>query len=444
MPVFFSVSGLRGIVGRDLDGPLVRDFARAFGAFLGAGPVVFGRDARRSSPGLASAVADGLSAAGCDAFDLGIAPTPTVLYEVPLRRARGGIVVTASHNPAEWNGMKFVAARGSFLDPAEFDAFARFVKDGRFRSEAGGKQGAVASYPGAREDHLAAIASHPFIRSIERKPITVGIDAGNGAASDFAPDLMKRLDADVRELYCTPDGTTPRPPEPLEENLADLARFVRDHRLDVGFAFDPDGDRLACVDEKGTPIGEERTLALAVGFVLAREPGPVVINLSTSRVTEDVAKKSGAAVFRTPIGEANVVERMRMVGAVIGGEGNGGVIFPGINYGRDGLVASALITSRLREAGAPLSELVRRLPQYRMKKMKVTLESGFDARPLRDAFAGCSVDETDGIRFEGGDWWLHVRSSKTEPVVRIIAEARTDERVATLIADTLRLLNVPQ
>jgi phosphomannomutase len=438
MALFFSLSGLRGKIGEDISPEMVTGYGRAFGAYSGQGPVVLGRDARRSSTMLYHAAASGLVAAGGSGINLGIVPTPTVLLMVTRLKAKGGLVVTASHNPFEWNGLKFISPNGSFLNSEEFEAFSRILNQKNFECVPYEKLGGMEEYGRAREEHLEQILNHRFVKKASLKKIKIGVDAGNGAASLFGPELLRRLGAEVHELYCSPDGSSPRPPEPIEENLTDLARFVREQELDLGFAFDPDGDRLACVDEQGKPIGEERTLALAAVFVLEKKKGPVVINLSTSRTTEAVANHFGSHVYRTPIGEANVVARMRQVSAVIGGEGNGGVIFPEINYGRDGLVAAALIFNLLVEKDQPISRLVGGLPQYFMKKVKVTVGSGIDWGKIKDVFHGRVIDETDGIRVDDADFWLHIRSSKTEPVVRIIAEATTQSRVDSLIAEVLK------
>lgn len=441
MALFFSLSGLRGKVGDDITPEMITAYSQAFGRYLGKGPLVLGRDARRSSLQFSSAVASGIVAAGCSAINLGVVPTPTVLLMVTKLKAKGGIVVTASHNPLDWNGLKFISPQGSFLDKKEFEEFSEILNKGGSLSVPYESSGTVEDYGRALDEHIAAIMNHRFFKNVSFEKLKVGVDAGNGAASLFAPELLKRLGAEVFELYCTPDGTSPRPPEPVSENLTDLSRFVKEKRLDVGFAFDPDGDRLACVDETGKPIGEELTLALATMSVLEKRKGPVVINLSTSRTTEDVAKGFGVMVLRTPIGEANVVATMRQVRAVIGGEGNGGVIFPEINFGRDGLVATALILNLLTERARPLSQLVSQLPQYYMKKVKARYQA-LNWQKIKNSFSGKTIDETDGIRVDDADSWLHIRVSKTEPVVRIIAEAKTEARTDSLVAETLKLLGL--
>lgn len=441
MALFFSLSGLRGTVGEEITPELVTAYGRAFGTYVKHGSLVLGRDARRSSEMLLYAVASGILGAGTTGINLGVVPTPTVLIMIPKLRAQGGIVVTASHNPLDWNGLKFISPSGSFLNKREFERFQRILKKKNVHRVRPEQPGTMYDHDRARETHLEQILSHRFVKKAPAKKMKVGIDAVNGAASLFAPELLRRLGAEVDELYCTPDGTSPRPPEPVEKHLTDLGRFVTERHLDIGFAFDPDGDRLACVDETGSPIGEERTLALATAFVLAKSTGPVVINLSTSRMSEDIARERGVAVYRTAIGEANVVATMRNVSALIGGEGNGGVIFPEINYGRDGLVAAAFILTSLLEQGQPLSKLAAQLPEYHMVKVKVRYQK-FDLRKVKKIFKGKKIDETDGVRVEDGDSWLHIRASKTEPVIRIIAEARTHQQAHQLVAETVRLLGL--
>ncbi len=441
MALFFSLSGLRGRVGEEITSELVTAYGRAFGNYVKPGSLVLGRDARRSSEMLLYAVASGIIGAGTTGINLGVVPTPTVLLMIPKLGAQGGIVVTASHNPFDWNGLKFISQNGSFLNKQEFERFSRILKKKNMQLVRYERLGTMQDYGRARETHFEQILNHRYVKKAPPQKIKVGVDAGNGAASLFAPELLRRMGAEVDELYCTPDGTSPRPPEPVEKHLADLARFVQERHLDIGFAFDPDGDRLACVDETGTPIGEERTLALATSFVLEKSTGPVVINLSTSRMSEDIARERGVAVYRTAIGEANVVATMRNVSALIGGEGNGGVIFPEINYGRDGLVAAALIYTSLLEQRQPLSRLAAQLPEYHMEKVKLRYQK-FDQRKIRKFFKGKKIDETDGVRVEGDDSWLHIRASKTEPVIRIIAEAKTQKQAKKLVLETVRLLGL--
>ncbi len=434
----FTISGLRGVVGADLTPEHVARVAAGFGTFVGPGPVALGRDSRLSGEMFSAAAAAGLAAAGCEVVKLGVCPTPTVLHFVRANRLCGGTVVTASHNPDRWNGLKFCGADGTFLPPA-------VVAEFRARLEAGEPRRAewTRLVPMRRDDsavagHIAAILSNDLFPALPRR-LRVGIDAVNGAASVAAVELARALGAEPVPVWCDPSPASlrsgfPRRPEPAPDGLGALAQVVRAEGLDLGIAFDPDGDRFSCVDETGTPLGEEATICLACRWVLPRRPGPVVVNLSTTGAVEDVCAQFGAAVTRSPVGEPAVVEAMRAAGAVLGGEGNGGVILPEVNFTRDGLVAAAVALELC--ARTPLSELRRELPDYRMVKTSVALSRAeFDARrgALAAAFPGAAADERDGMRLSGDGWWLHARASNTEPIARVIAEARAGVALEPLV-----------
>jgi phosphomannomutase len=438
-PAVFGISGLRGRIGRDLTPELVSTVARAFGAFVGPGRVAVGRDTRLSGPLVAAAAVAGLASAGCDIAALGVCPTPTVLHFVRTNRLAGGIVVTASHNPEEWNGLKFANPAGVFLPPAEFERF-RPLALAPPPAVGWDRCGRPAPADGAVAAHVAAIAGHELFRARPGRPLRVGIDAVNGAAAEAAPALARALGAEPVLLNCATDLATlrrgfPRRPEPTPDHLAALGELVRREKLDFGIGFDPDGDRAGLVDETGTPRSEELTLCLACRHVLARFPGPVVTNLSTTRAVEELAAAFSVPVFRTPVGEAAVVARMAALGAPIGGEGNGGVILPAVNFTRDGLVALACVLGLVAAADRPLSAHAAGLGDWRMLKTKLDLDrAGFAARAgaLAAAFPGARPDEQDGIRLDGDDFWLHARPSNTEPIVRVIAEARGREPAAEI------------
>ncbi|HDQ99109.1 MAG TPA: phosphoglucosamine mutase [candidate division WOR-3 bacterium] len=429
-PAVFGFSGLRGRVGLDLTPELITGVTRAFGFHLGAGRVAVGRDTRVSGPSLAAAAAAGLTSAGCDVVDAGVCPTPTLLHYTRTAGLRGGIVVTASHNPEEWNGLKFCGPDGRFLSPDELARFRPLALDppGPVGWDRSGSLTAADAVAG----HVAAIAGEELFRAAGRGSLRIGMDAVNGAAAEAGPALARALGLEPVLLNCATDAESlrrgfPRPPEPTPGHLADLAVLVRRERLDFGIGFDPDGDRAGLVDETGTPLPEEWTLCLACRFVLARFPGPVVTNLSTTRAVEDVAAEFGVPVFRTPVGEVQVSAGMERHGAAIGGEGNGGVILPRVNFTRDGLVALACIAGLIRTSGRPLSQLAAGLGDWRMVKTKLDLDADRFVRragALRTLFPGAKLDESDGLRLEGEDFWLHARPSNTEPLVRVIAEAR--------------------
>ena len=436
-----SVSGLRGIVGEDLVPAVVTRYAEAFGAFLvarGGRVVALARDSRQSGPAFVAAAAEGLVAAGVDVVDLGMVPTPTAQLAVETLEGglSGGIVVTASHNPVEWNALKFVGPGGRFLGKAEAEAFFALV-------DAGGR------HPGTHEGvrrrdetavrrHLDRVLGLPWLdlASIRARGFRVALDCVRGAGATIMPALLEALGCEVRAINLEPDGRFPREPEPIPEHLGELGALVRESGADLGIAVDPDVDRLALVDETGRPIGEDYTLAFAVREVLARRRGPVVTNLSTSLVVEDAAREYGVTVERAPVGEANVVERMAARGAVIGGEGNGGVILPEVHLGRDAPVAATLALALLASRGATVSALVNSAPRYTIVKAKVPRPPGSLERcyaALGRDVAGAVEDRQDGLRLALADRWVHVRPSGTEPVVRIIAEAPTREDAQSLV-----------
>lgn len=436
-----SVSGLRGIVGRELTDDVIRRYAGAFGVFLrsrGGRVVALGRDSRQSGPAFAAAAAGALAAAGVDVVDLGMVPTPTAQMAVETGGLAGGIIVTASHNPVEWNALKFMGPGGRFLSKDEAAAFFAMVDDGRPLPPAA-KRGEVTRDSGAVERHLAKLYALPWLdlSKVKSRRFTVALDCVRGAGATVMPKLLADLGCAVHAMNLEPDGRFPREPEPIPEHLGELGKLVRDSRADIGIAVDPDVDRCALVDETGTPIGEDYTLAFAVRAVLPRLKGPVVTNLSTSLVVDDAARAMGSEVTRAPVGEANVVERMRALGAVIGGEGNGGVILPAVHAGRDAPVAATLALLLLADAGVPVSRIVNSAPRYAIVKAKLArpagaLEPWYDA--LRKQLTGASADLQDGLRLAMKDRWIHVRPSGTEPVVRIIAEAPTRADAENLIA----------
>lgn len=472
-----SVSGFRGKVGESLGPGLAAGLAAAYGSFLqeeGDGDsVLVGRDTRTSGPMLQRAVVAGLLSAGCRVTEVGVVPTPTALLAVADAGAAGGIVVTASHNPAEWNALKLAVGAGTFLPPERMERFMTFL---RTRDPAPARWDALRNADrddGAVARHIERILALPFldVDRIRDAKIAVALDCVNGAGNAIMPRLLERLGCRVEAIGAVPDGRFHRDPEPTAANLRELCELVRETGAQVGFAVDPDADRLSLVDEEGRPLGEDLTLALAAEVVLRRRPGTVVANLSTSRVVEDAAARHGCPVVRAPVGEIHVAARMVAEGAVVGGEGNGGVIVPALHHTRDAAAAAALILQRLvdggepeggaapfapaepaeaRRAAAPASRtpssLVAQLPAYRIVKEKTgfrreSLPAAYDA--LLGAFPEGRTDRSDGLRIEWPEArsWLHVRPSGTEPVVRLIAEAPAgaadaeDEAAARRVVD---------
>jgi phosphomannomutase len=439
-----SVSGVRGRVGESLTPDVVARFAAAFGAYLqetggGDARVVLARDSRTSGPLLARAVSAALEGVGCNVVDLGLVPTPTAMLAIRHHGAAGGVIVTASHNPVEWNALKLASGAGMFLDAEEAAAMQRHLDgDPPWRGWDG--IGTRERDRDAVRRHLDAILALPFVDvdALRQRRFRVALECIRGAGAVTLPPLLEALGCDVRAINAEPDGRFPRKPEPVAENLGDLEALVRDTSADIGLATDPDADRLSLVDETGRAMGEDQTLALAARLVLRHRQGPVVTNLSTSRVVEDVAAAAGAPFHRTAVGEINVARRMQREGAVVGGEGNGGVILPDVQLTRDAHVAAALVLQLLLETGESASELAREGREYAIVKASVARPAG-DLEPayrrLEDALGAEVADRQDGLWLAWPDArrWLHFRPSGTEPIVRMIAEAPTEADARELV-----------
>jgi len=438
-----SISGVRGVVGESLTPSLLARFSQAFGTYAGFGRIVVGRDTRTSGEMVRQAVVSGLLSSGCRIIDLGICPTPTVQFTVRRLAAQGGIAITASHNPPEWNALKFVGDDGLFLDGNHARELLDIYHQGDYTKVPGSAMRPVEMMPQAADEHVRKIVQMLGPLPAGTRRLRVAIDADNGAGSMMAPRLLEALGAEVFGIHVTPDGRFPRPAEPLPENLGELCQAVRDHGADVGFAQDMDADRLAVVTEQGEPVGEERTLLLATQFVLGRTPGPVVGNLATTHGLEAVASRFGCRVYRSPVGEANVAKAMQRHHAVIGGEGNGGVIYPPINFARDSMVGMALILHLLAQTGRTVSQLVEELPPFFMVKKQISFPShriGEMLSRLRREYAAFPTDLRDGVKVILPEGWFIVRGSNTEPVVRIVAEASSEAAAADLSAALLNKL----
>jgi phosphomannomutase len=432
-----SASGVRGIVGQTLTPEVVLRVAGAHASFLEPGPIVVGRDTRPSGAWVSRLTHAALLASGHDVIDVGVAPTPTILYAIRHHGAAGGIAITASHNPAPWNALKLFGPGGTFLAPAQSDEVARRARQGRASWVANDQVGEFREDAGAIQRHRDAILRLPgFDREgIRKRRFRVVIDAVNGAGSIATPQLLEALGCEVERLYCEPDGRFPRVAEPLPENLGALGERVRAFGAAIGFANDPDADRLAIVDERGEPIGEERTLQIAVDWALRNQVGPVAVNASTSIGVDRIAKRYGAPVHRTRIGEAHVAQKLIELHGVIGGEGNGGVIYPALHATRDGLLAAAIALDWLARDARPLSARVAELPPVAMVKRKLDLKLE-DLDSLQDALSRAFPDGErnvlDGVKYLWEDRWVQVRASGTEPIVRVLAEARTGAEAESL------------
>jgi phosphomannomutase len=462
-----GVSGIRGIVGKDLTPEIVARYAAAFGTWARTGGarrprIVLGRDARTSGPMFAQAASAGLESVGCDVIDIGLTTTPSAQLAVEHHRAAGGIILTASHNPIEWNALKFVGPDGVFIDETAGAQVRALAAEGPIARADHGSLGTVTTDAEALRRHIAAVLKLPGVDAgkVRKRHFRVALDTCRGAGGAIMPTLLERLGCEVEGINLETDGKFPRPPEPIPEHLGALGAVVQRVQADIGIAVDPDVDRLAIVDEQGVPIGEDYTLAFAVRAVLGKQrdggrgkreasgtggvEGPraiVVCNLSTSLVVEDAARDCGADLVRAPVGEAHVARTMIERQAPIGGEGNGGVMYPALHVGRDAPVAAALVLALLAHDGRRVSEIVAASPRYAIVKDKAPRSGGAGRAgglapvyaALRTRFPDATADERDGLRLGWRDRWLHIRPSNTEPIVRLIAEAPTAAEAQELV-----------
>jgi phosphomannomutase len=446
-----SVSGIRGIVGQGLTAETALAFALALGTQTEGGRIVLSRDGRPSGTMLRHAVLAGLLGIGCDVEDIGVAPTPTFGLAIRRLQAAGGIQITASHNPAPWNGLKLFGPDGAVLDARRGQQIQAIYEAKSFRRVPQEQLGNLTGRRQAEDWHRDRVLELVDVVRIRARNLRVFLDANGGAGGPLGRKLLEAFLARPVCQACDADGIFLHEPEPVADNLRDVAPLVRENHADIGFVLDPDADRLALIDETGRYIGEELTLALAVWFRLQEESqrtagpaaGPVIINMSTSRVVEDVAKRFGRECLRAAVGEANVVQKMRETNALIGGEGNGGVIDPRVGFVRDPFIGMGLILNLMAETGKKLSELVAELPLYSIIKDKFNV--GRDRLPalfakLRQRWPEAAVNEVDGLRLDWKDRWVHVRPSNTEPIVRVIAEAPQEKDARTLCREVGGLL----
>lgn len=438
-----SVSGIRGIVGRSLTPQAATAFAAALGTHTRGGRIVLSRDGRPSGELLRHAVLSGLLATGCEVHDLGVASTPTFGLAIRQLEARGGVQITASHNPAEWNGLKLFDATGMVLPPDEGRKLKELFDTQKFNWVAWQQLGSVQECRRADDWHCQRVLELVDVVRIRARQLRTFLDANGGAGGPLGKQLLRALQCDPVCQACYADGIFVHEPEPIAANLREVCPLIPQSQAALGFVLDPDADRLALIDEQGHYIGEELTLALAVLFRLSHERGPVVINMSTSRVVEDIAQQFGCPCYRSAVGEANVVLKMREVGAVIGGEGNGGVIDPRVGFVRDPFIGMGLILNLLAERGRTLSELVAELAAYTIVKDKYAVAPSrlpelYDA--LQRRWPEARSNTLDGLRLDWTDRWVHVRSSNTEPIVRVIAEAPSLEEAQRLCQEVGELL----
>ena len=441
-----GVSGIRGVVGEFLTPQLACSFAQAVGPYVGVGRVVVGRDTRSSGEMLQHAVTCGLLAAGCEVVDVGILPTPTIQVYVGSTRARGGIALTASHNPPEYNALKLFNGAGLFFNNYERGELLDLYHQSSFRRATNDEmRRAVSDYATPPRLHIERVLKHVNVERIRARRFRVALDGVNGAASVMTPRfLAETLNCELHAIWVDPSQPFPREAEPLPETLGELAGLVRRTGSEAGFGHDPDGDRLAIVDETGRVLDNDDVLALAVDAALGRLPGDVVVNLTTSRSIDDIARAHGRRVFRTPVGEANVVEMMQAVNAAIGGEGSGGgIIFPAVHLCRDSYTGMAFLLDRMAETGLTVSQLAAKLPRYHRRFGKVAFEHGRLGplmQALEESFPEAALDRTDGLKLLLDEGWIHVRASNTEPLLRLAAEARTEDEIERLYGRVLKAL----
>jgi phosphomannomutase len=433
-----SISGIRGIVGESLTPEVITKYAQAFASYVDSGkPVIVGGDSRTSGPYIKNIVKGCLEACGCHVIDIGIVSTPTVQMEILHHQAAGGVAITASHNPPEWNGLKFMGANGRFLNPDQAQEVYSQADKFEFSLQSWENQGKEIIDNQANRRHIDAILNLPYIDvdALKKRKFKVVADCVNGAGGTIIPDLLSELGCDKIIINEDPSGHFAHTPEPLPENLTELSAAVISNTADIGFAVDPDVDRCAIIDNSGAIIGEEYTLALAVKFILSKKLGPVAVNMSTSRASEDIAKYYNCPFTRTKVGEINVAEEMAASEAVIGGEGNGGVILPELHLGRDAPAAVALSLQALLEFEGNMKQLFQSLPQYSIVKKKINIE-GKDPDQLLQMMANRHSDKQinflDGLKIDTPTTWVHLRKSNTEPIIRVMSEAPTVQEAEEL------------
>ncbi|MDD4879156.1 MAG: phosphoglucosamine mutase [Candidatus Omnitrophica bacterium] len=439
-----GISGVRGIVGESLTPQLLVSFAEAFASYVRGGKVLVATDTRTSKEMVKNAIFSGLLAGGCEPVDLGICPVPTILIRTKYSGASGGIAITASHNPAEWNALKFVNKDGLFLNANQAEELLDVYHQREFFKCTNADMKRIRTDDGAIEFHMEKVLGRIDADAIRRRKLRVAVDCCNGAASLMSPVFLKRLGCRVIPINTEPNGIFPHDPEPIPKNLIQISRLIRSKGADIGFVQDADADRLAVVDEKGRPVGEEYTLVMAVDHILGKKKGTVVTNLSATRAINDVAERYGCKVIRTKIGEINVVENIINRNAVIGGEGNGGVIWPAVHPCRDSFSGMAVILEHLAGTKKAVSEIIKGLPSYHMVKGKTyceTAKAHFVVGKFRDLYKKDKPVLLDGVKVDREDHWVHVRPSNTEPIIRVIVEAKTKKLAEAVFKKTLEDLS---
>ncbi len=458
MSLVISISGIRGTIGgKPSDGLTPIDtvqFTSAYASWLiqesgkERPSVALGRDARISGPMVEQLVSATLSAMGVDVYLMGLATTPTVEIAVTEKGADGGIILTASHNPAHWNALKLLNGHGEFLSGADGEVILKMARANDYSYADVKNLGSIKPLEGMGVKHIDKVLELDLVKpeKIKKKKFRVAIDCVNSVGGIILPQLLNALGVDdVIELYCDPTGDFPHNPEPLPENLTEISELMVREKADVGFVVDPDVDRLAIVCEDGSMFGEEYTLVAISDYILSRTPGNTASNLSSTRALRDVTEGHGQAYFPSAVGEVNVVNAMKANDCVIGGEGNGGIIYPALHYGRDALVGIALFLTHLAESGMECSVVRKCYPDYYISKNKITLPEGADADQLLAAFeqahAGDEINTVDGVKVDMPEGWVHLRKSNTEPIIRLYAEALSSEEAERIAGEAMQTIN---
>ncbi|MSP84487.1 MAG: phosphoglucosamine mutase [Flavobacteriaceae bacterium] len=450
MTLIKSISGIRGtiggVVGDNLTPVDAVKFASAYGTFLKSKSkktkltIVVGRDARISGPMFHNLITHTLIGLGIDIIDLGLSTTPTVEIAVPLENADGGIILTASHNPKEWNALKLLNEKGEFLSAKEGELILQIAEDETFTFSEVDDIGTITENDSYMDIHIDEVLNLPLvdIEAVSKRKYKVVVDAVNSSGGIIIPKLLELMGVEVVKLYCEPNGHFPHNPEPLKEHLGDICKLVLEEKADFGIVVDPDVDRLAFISNDGEMFGEEYTLVACADYVLSKTPGNTVSNMSSSRALRDITNKYKGNYQASAVGEVNVVELMKATNAIIGGEGNGGIIYPELHYGRDSLVGVALFITYLANQEKTVAELRASYPQYYMSKNKIELTPQIDVDAIlmvmTDKYKSEDITTIDGVKIDFAENWVHLRKSNTEPIIRIYTEAQTQD-----LADALAL-----
>ena len=448
MSLIKSISGIRGTIGGKVDENLTPidavKFAAAYGSWLKGQSgkeyvkVVIGRDARISGEMIQNLVQYTLIGLGIDVVNIGLSTTPTVEVAVPMEKADGGIILTASHNPKEWNALKLLNNKGEFVSDEDGKAILRIAQENDFSFASVDHLGKLSHDDRYIDLHIEQVLALPLVtpKAIQEKKFRVVVDAVNSTGGIAIPRLLERLGVEVIKLYCEPNGHFPHNPEPLKEHLGDICKKVIEEKADFGIVVDPDVDRLAFITDQGELFGEEYTLVACADYVLGKAKGNVVSNLSSSRALRDIAQKHGVTYSAAAVGEVNVVTEMKRVGAIIGGEGNGGIIYPELHYGRDALVGVALFLSLLAERGGSVQQLRESYPAYFMSKNKIQLTEQINPdqilKAMEQKYAHEQTTTIDGLKIDFSESWVHLRKSNTEPIIRIYTEAKSQKEADEL------------